>query len=163
MELVRLFATMQELLPRASYRGLAHIEDKDKFPISFRRSRTLSWAPSHRLFPSALKTMEKKCKKHLVRMFTCTAKSRMTVMTVWACLLQFTTFLAANLNVYLSILYNVFDSSVDTDASEELRNKSQVSALSLSINTHFSSNAQEDCNTDLLLTSRQICSKITIQ
>lgn len=72
-------------------------------------------------------------------------------------------FLAANLNVYLSILYNVFDSGGDTDASEELRNKSQVPALSPSINTHFSSNVQEDCNTDLLLTSRQICSKITIQ
>lgn len=60
-------------------------------------------------------------------------------------------------------IYYVVDCGVDADASEEIRNKSQVSALSPSINTHFSASAQEDRNTDLLLTSRQICSKITIQ
>lgn len=57
------------------------------------------------------------------------------------------TLLAANLSVYLNIFYDVVDCGVNSDASEEiLRNKSQVSVLS--INTHFSSNAREDCNTD---------------
>lgn len=82
---------------------------------------------------------------------------------VRACHLQLTMVFSSKLKCVFKYIYYVVDCRVDTDASEEIRNKSQVSALSPSINTHFSTNAQEDCNTDLLLTSRQICSKITIQ
>lgn len=84
--------------------------------------------------------------------------------SVWACHLQLTMVFSSKFkHVFEYILWCGWLWCKYWCIRGTLRNKSQVSVLSLSINTHFSSNAQDNCNTDLLLTSRQICSEITIQ
>lgn len=125
----------------------ARYKEKGKFPTSFRISRIFS----------------PKTAIHVEYWLHCKISDD-PVMTVWACHLQLTTVFSRKFkHVFECILLCGILWCKWWCIWGTLTNKSQISVLSLSINTHFSSNAQEDCNTDLLPTSRQICSEITIQ